>query len=123
MGEHRIQRQIPPEGCTLALNLAPVSGSRNIIRQIDDVRRGIRRQGALCAAQLGSVVIAHAVQNGIPVCPGEDPVQELIPLRTVAAALPARTVHCLACIVQQPAEGDLQGKKLQDTISFAFQGF
>ena len=73
------------------------------------------------AAQFFGVVVAHAVQNGRPVRPGQHTLQKLVPLCAVAAALAACTVHDFAGIVQQPAKGGLQGKKIQTIISFAFE--
>lgn len=121
VGEHRVQRQIPPGRGALAFDLLPVIRCREAVGQIHDPCGRIRRQVALCAAQLGGVVIVHAVEHGAPARPGEHTVQKLIPLRTVAAALPFCTVHGLADIMQQPAKGGLQGKKVQNTISFVVE--
>ena len=118
VGEHRVQRKIPPEGTAFAFDLPAVCGGRKIICQINDIGRGIGRQRLCCTAQRGGVVVAHTVQRRCPVCTGQNAVQKLVALFTVAAALPTGTVHRFTGVVQQPAIGGLQGENVQNTISF-----
>ena len=122
VGEHRVQRKIPPEGTAFAFDLPAVCGGRKIICQINDIGRGIGRQRLCCTAQRGGVVVAHTVQRRCPACTGQNAVQKLVALFTVAAALPTGTVHRFAGVVQQPAIGGLQGENVQNTISFTGRG-
>ena len=116
MGEHRRQRQVPAETAALAFHLAAVGGSGQIVGQIDQIGRGIRR--AVCAAQLGGVMPAHTVQHRLPAIPFQAGLQKRIALPAVAAAFAARPVHRLAAVVQQPAQRGLQGAFLQRINSF-----
>ena len=118
VGEHRVQRKIPPEGTAFAFDLPAVCGGRKIICQINDIGRGIGWQRLCCTAQRGGVVVAHTVQRRCPACTGQNAVQKLVALFTVAAALPTGTVHRFTGVVQQPAIGGLQGENVQNTISF-----
>ena len=118
VGEHRVQRKIPPEGTAFAFDLPAVCGGRKIICQINDIGRGIGWQRLCCTAQRGGVVVAHTVQRRCPACTGQNAVQKLVALFTVAAALPTGTVHRFAGVVQQSAIGGLQGENVQNTISF-----
>ena len=118
VGEYRVQRKIPPEGTAFAFDLPAVCGGRKIICQINDIGRGIGWQRLCCTAQRGGVVVAHTVQRRCPACTGQNAVQKLVALFTVAAALPTGTVHRFAGVVQQPAIGGLQGENVQNTISF-----
>ena len=93
VGEYRIQRKIPPEGTAFAFDLPAVCRGGKGVGQINDVGRGVLGQCVLHAFQLGCMVIAYTIQNGFPVCAGQDLMQELIALCAVAATLPARTVH------------------------------
>ena len=118
VGEHRVQRKIPPEGTAFAFDLPAVCGGRKIICQINDIGRGIGWQSFCSTAQRGGVVVAHTVQRRCPACTGQNAVQKLVALFTVAAALPTGTVHRFAGVVQQPTIGGLQGENVQNTISF-----
>ena len=118
VGEHCIQRKLPPVGIAFAFDLPAVSRAGKQVGQIDQIRRGIGRQRLCSTAQRGGVVVTHTVQNRGPVCAGQNTAQKLAALLPVAAALPTGTVHRFAGVVQQPAVGGLQGENVQNTISF-----